>query len=281
MLPAAPARIHLLPAKEAPLVIVLRRKPSRLFHVLSLNTQTGHYEQGTWFTGKLYPLRCDTSFDGKWLVYLALGAKGVPWNGISLAPRLTCVAEGSNAGTWFGGGYWVTAKDLSLNHWKIEQGSVPFRTEPLAARFGGECLSVLYPRWERDGWVRCGENWGLDKPEADAARLTIPHAGDDGWELRPSRQHPTLHASYAGYLEHGYTFRFRVRERPDLLDDAVDSATYDALGQLVVSRRGVISVYTCPAARALKLRFQIDLEPLAPKNSPKDSLARNDGNAFP
>lgn len=271
MLPAAPARIHLLPAKEAPVVIVMRRKPSRLFHVLSLNTQTGHYEPGAWFTGKLYSMRCDVSFDGKWLVYLALGAGGVSWNGISLVPRLTCVAEGSNIGTWNGGGYWSTAKKLCLNDWKIEKGSVPFRTEPLEARFGGECLSVLYPRWERDGWVRCGGNWGRDQRVADAAKFTIQCDGDDGWDLCSSRQHPTLHAWYVGYLEHGYTFRFRVRELPDLLDDAVDSATYDSLGQLVVSRLGVVSVYACQAHRALKLRFQVDLESLAPK----DSLARD------
>jgi hypothetical protein len=33
MLPAQLARIHLLPAKKAPVVVVIRRKPTRLFPV--------------------------------------------------------------------------------------------------------------------------------------------------------------------------------------------------------------------------------------------------------
>lgn len=100
-----PARLHLLPAKEAPVVVVVRRKPSRLFHIIRVNTDKGTYEEGAWFTGKLYAMRCDVSFDGNWFVYLALGGKGQTWNGISMLPRLTCIAESNNLGTWFGGGY--------------------------------------------------------------------------------------------------------------------------------------------------------------------------------
>ena len=37
---------------------------------------TGKYEQGAWFNGKLYARRCDVSFDGDWLVYLAMGGGG-------------------------------------------------------------------------------------------------------------------------------------------------------------------------------------------------------------
>jgi hypothetical protein len=59
---SSPARLHLLPAKEAPLVVAIRRKPSRLFHIIRINTKTGTYEEGAWFTGKLYAMRCDVSF---------------------------------------------------------------------------------------------------------------------------------------------------------------------------------------------------------------------------
>ena len=64
MTTSAPARLHLLPAKKAPIVVVIRRKPSRLFHIIRVNTKNGTYEQGAWFTGKLYANRCDVSFDG-------------------------------------------------------------------------------------------------------------------------------------------------------------------------------------------------------------------------
>jgi len=52
------------------------------------------------------------------------------------------------------------------------------------------------------------------------------------------RKHPTLHMWYAGYLQHGYTFRFRIREISEFLDDTVDLATYDSFGQLVVCSEG-------------------------------------------
>jgi hypothetical protein len=65
MTPADPARIHLLPAKGAACVVVIRRKPSKCFHVIRWNTRTDELEHGSWFHGKLYPKRCDVSFDGE------------------------------------------------------------------------------------------------------------------------------------------------------------------------------------------------------------------------
>jgi hypothetical protein len=233
---SAPARIHLLPAKEAPMVVVIRRKPSRLFHIIRINTKTGTYEEGAWFNGRIYAMRCDVSFDGNWFVYLALGGKGQSWNGISMLPRLTCVAEGENMGTWYGGGYWASKKVLRFNHWEYGKGRVPFRIEPMEARHGGEDLSVVYPRLERDGWTRCGEKWGTDQEIAAPGKYRAERVGDDGWDLTPSNRYPTLHLWYAGYLKHGNTFRFRIREIPDFLDDSVDWATYDSLGQLVSAR---------------------------------------------
>src|SRR4051794_17686203 len=59
---APAARIHILPAREAPVAIVIRRKPSKRFHVLRWHTDTGEIEPGSWFNGKLYPLRADISW---------------------------------------------------------------------------------------------------------------------------------------------------------------------------------------------------------------------------
>ncbi|MDX2211870.1 MAG: hypothetical protein SFY66_01155, partial [Oculatellaceae cyanobacterium bins.114] len=102
----APARIHLIPAKASPYVLIIRRKPSKCFHLILWNTQIDTLEYGSWFHGKLYPKRCDISFDGQWMVYLAMGASGNTWNGVCRLPYLRTVAEGSAMGTWFGGGYW-------------------------------------------------------------------------------------------------------------------------------------------------------------------------------
>ena len=168
-------------------------------------------------------------------------------------------------GTWFGGGYWASKKVLRLNHWQIAKGRVPFRIEPMQAQYGGEDLSVVYPRLERDGWKRCGDHWGEDQEVTWRSKLTVESEGDDGWDLKPSNRHPTLHMWYAGYLQHGYTFRFRIPEIPDLLDDTVDWATYDSLGQLVVAKNGGVGVYKAVTRSSFEPRFIFDFEPLKPK----------------
>jgi hypothetical protein len=263
--PADPARIHLLPAAKAPVVIVVRRKPSRLFHIIRVDTDTGKAEHGAWFTGHLYPMRSDVSFDGKWFVYLALGKFGKTWNAVSELPRLTAVAEGENRGTWYGGGYWRSRDVLCLNRWvPKERAKLPFRAEQLDVRYGGEDLSVLYPRLERDGWRRRGDSWGREHDVKGARKLTVLCEGDDGWMRQPSSKHPELIMWYAGYLKAGYTFRFRVPAQPDLLDDDVDWANYDSIGQLVVARKGVVTIHRWRRAR-FEAVHTLDFEALRPE----------------
>ena len=266
MTPAGPARIHLLPAAMAPIVVVIRRKPSKLFHIIRVDTVTGKYEQGTWFTGKLYPQRCDISFDGEWLVYLAMGASGKTWNGISQVPRLTCVAEGENLGTWNGGGYWRSREVLCLNRWAVPPSAkLPFRTEQLTPLHGGEDLSVLYPRLERDGWRRRGDNWGRETEVRGTKKFMVACEGDDGWERQPSAKLPALVMRYAGFLEHGYTFRFRVPAQPDLLDDQVDWANYDSRGRLLVARQGILTIHAWKRGQFEPVHM-LDFEPMRPKS---------------
>ena len=140
------------------------------------------------------------------MVYLAMGDSGNTWNGVCRLPYLRTVVEGPNMGTWFGGGYWRDRKTLLLNQWEPAEGAVPFKMAPLKAEFGGEDLSVLYPKWERDGWRRRGDNYGTHEIK-NLAKYTVECRGDDGWGNQPSRQYPALTARDIGYLAHGYTFR--------------------------------------------------------------------------
>jgi hypothetical protein len=105
----------LLVAKSAPIVVVLQRKRAKLFHVVTINTKRRQVEEGSWFRGKLYPKRCDVSFDGEYMVYLAMGSRGNTWNGVCRLPWLTTLTEADNVGTWFGGGYFENEKVLRTN----------------------------------------------------------------------------------------------------------------------------------------------------------------------
>jgi|SoiMethySBSTD1v2_1073268.scaffolds.fasta_scaffold1210311_2 hypothetical protein len=79
------SRIHLLAAREAATLAILQRKRSKLFHVIVVDTGTLRITVGSWFRGKLYPLRCDVSFDGgfiwRWAPAGKAGTASVAFHG--------------------------------------------------------------------------------------------------------------------------------------------------------------------------------------------------------
>ncbi len=258
-----PARIHLLPAAEAPIVAILRRKPSKRFHIIKWNTQTDAIEHGSWFVGKLYPKRCDVSFDGAFMVYLAMGADGTTWNGLCRLPWLKTVFEATNRGTWNGGGYFSDRRTLRTNSW---QGEVPKRIESLRlAELGaetGEDETVLFPRLERDGWQRAGP-FGVDR-RLPGNTYRVAHDGDAGWLRQPTPRHPTLRIFYRGYLEYGRTYEFKLDEEPELLGKAAEWATFDAAGNLLVARNGGVERWALEDLSGGVPSFQRSFEDLSP-----------------
>ena len=198
------------------------------------------------------------------MIYLAMGTSGETWNGISNPPYLRTVVEGPNMGTWNGGGFWSDRQTLLLNQWQPAKGSVPFKIGELQPKFGGEDLGVLYPKWERDGWRRRGDNYGTERKIENAKKYTVECSGDEGWQHKPSRKHPALIAKYVGYLAHGYTFRFQLDQTDNPLDEKVDSACWDSLANLVYSRNGCLFKYSLEDLKTGRPGFVHDLEALTP-----------------
>lgn len=261
------SRIHLLAARTAPTIAIIQRKRSKLFHLILVDTKSLGVTQGSWFRGKLYPLRCDLSFDGRFMVYLAMGSSGKTWNGICRPPWLTTVVDAENIGTWFGGGYFASPGTLRTNGWvpgdaASQQAGVPFKVEAFSSRYGGEDLGVIYERFERDGFTRAGLNWGAQRQLASRT-YSIACDGDDGWSRRPSRKHPMLCVRFVGYLAHGYTFAFLLDEYPHLLEGA-QWATWDASANLWVAWPGLVSRFTLEDLRKGTPSFSIDVEGFEP-----------------
>ncbi len=197
-----------------------------------------------------------------------MGASGETWNGLCRVPWLRAEAQAPNCGTWYGGGMWSDERTLQLNAWTPNEGRSPFRTERLVAEHGGEDLSVLYARWRRDGWRRRGESWGERREVKGQGSYTVICEGDDGWAHRPTRRHPALVARFVGYLVHGYTHRFELEGRPDLLDEHVDSACWTSSGDLAYSRLGVLHRLTLAELKAGGPGVVIDLEGLEAPERP-------------
>jgi hypothetical protein len=262
------SRIHLLVAKNAPTVAILQRKRAKLFHITLVETRRRRIEEGSWFRGKLYALRCDISLDGKHMVYLAMGSRGNTWNGVCRLPWLSTLTEAENMGSWFGGGYIAEKKVLRTNGWGSaefyppKRTGAPFTLELYRSRYGGEDLGVVYERLERDGFKRLGDNWGTER-NLGTRKLQVARDGDDGWGRQFSRRGPTLKVRYAGYLEHGYTFAFWFDEHPELLAGA-SWANWDCDGDLWVARPGVVEQYTLDDLGRGAPSFTIDVDEFEP-----------------
>jgi hypothetical protein len=258
--PPKPAQIFLLPALQAPIVIVLRRKPSKRWHVLKWNTRDDSLESGSWFDGKLWFEACDVSFDGGWMVYSARGQDGsTEWGGVCQMPWLrTIVSENRRS---CGGGFWHSRDEISLGGWSPVDGdrsALPFScTEYLNGpkvrdelRRGRGILSL---RLRRHGWTPAEGRYRLsDHPLTSRVR--------DEWTRRPVPTSPTLRLVFDSRSDERYFFL--VQEKPGLLDERVSWATWDSDHNLVFAREGVLYCYSQSALRTGEPSSVIDLEPL-------------------
>lgn len=255
-----PGRLHLLPARAAPIVVIIRRKPTDWTHVIRWNTATDEFEHGSWLHGKIYHLRSDVSFDGQWLVYFAMGMKARVWDDVCPVLSLKRPANAWASGTYFGGGYFAAADLAMLHGWGQSVDELPFRTESYVSDEMGD-LGVLHRRLQRDGWRRKG-SFGKDRELVGAQGYQIRSDDDPGWYWQPTPQHPVLRMFYRGFLERGYTYEFALDGHPQLLDSTIDWATWDSLGQLIVARRGGVERYTLADLDSGSPGFQHSFEDL-------------------
>jgi hypothetical protein len=266
-----PARIHLLPAKSAPYVVVIRRKPTDWFHVMRWNTATDQVEHSSWYKGKIFVKRSDVSFDGNWLIFLARDFGGYKaWNCIGHPPLLQPVVNVDSESTYHGGGYWSNESTLRLNGWSWPffrdlkskaQSTLPFTLEEYAEEL--EDFGVLYHRLTRDGWCRTGDNWGT-KTEVESSIYEVQCTGDDGWKFQLTPEHPTLRMVYTGYRNGNHQFRFWLEEFPDLINVKTDWGCWGCLGQLILSCEGILYKYDINGFHEDKPKTVINLEHLTP-----------------
>jgi hypothetical protein len=268
-------RLHLLVARAAPRILIIRRGPTRVYHLALWHTDTDTVEHGSWFRGQLYVHRCDLSWDGRWLVYFAMGPtrEHYSWTAVSRPPWVKAELFYPMGDTWNGGGVWDQPGLLWLN---LPAGSAAREGDPtpgelgFAVRWGrteyGEDEGPLYRRLERDGWRR-------DDPpgvtyDRDNAQVWM-HSGGPQWALRPEPGLPTLRLTYRGYFQNrGRVFTYSLDEHAGLLDEEVSWAGYDGGGRLVVARGGAVERYTRDDLARGALPFRYDLGGLTPPPPP-------------
>jgi hypothetical protein len=147
-----PPRLFGIPARDVPVVAVLRRGPSDWVHVGRWDLATMTYEAGAWLHGTLYPQRCDVSPDGRYLSYLALvghadWSAGTTYVAVSRLPWLTALAAWGTDGTWSRGAHFAPVGTWELGD--PDEGEI----EPLRRRHGlAVSTAETFAVERRSGW---------------------------------------------------------------------------------------------------------------------------------
>ena len=115
-----PPRLSIIMASQKPRAVILRRGPSKWFHVILWDTAKDTFEYGAWFKGRIYEERCSLSPDGALFLYFALQGnkwgtsyEGA-WTAVSRPPWLFALTLWPQGDTWGGGGCFIGNRELIL-----------------------------------------------------------------------------------------------------------------------------------------------------------------------
>lgn len=157
------ARLYVILARDAPVAVVFRRRPSKRVLCVLWKTDTDEFVEGQWLKGRIYERRYDLSPSGQHLIYFAANYKKpyFSWTAVSPPPYLTAVALWAKGDGWGGGGLFADEQTILLNHRPDEMTLAEgfrlpshVRVEPFGERPGwGEDRPIWNERLMRDGWA--------------------------------------------------------------------------------------------------------------------------------
>jgi hypothetical protein len=164
------------------------------------------------------------------------------------------------------GGYFSGPNNLTTHYWRQDISSTDHIPFFIIER--DDSFRVIYGRFERDGFVRLGDNWGVSQMMTSPPFHT-PCIGDDGWGRRPAPGYPELQVRYLGITHDAYSFSFTLDEFPSLLREAM-WATWDASNKLWVARPGIVEQYTLDDIKRGTPSFSLDVDRFEPPPRPLD-----------
>ncbi|MCE9608528.1 MAG: hypothetical protein K8U03_26890 [Planctomycetia bacterium] len=112
------SRLFVIPARDEPVAVILRRGPARWYHVILWDTRRDHFTNGAWIKGRIYENKCDLSPDGKLFVYFVhQGSRGSTdfthaWTAVSRPPWLHALILWPQGTTYGGGGQFSAPRTL-------------------------------------------------------------------------------------------------------------------------------------------------------------------------
>ena len=275
-------RLYVLVATHAPTALILRRGPTKWWHLLKWDLAQLSLEPGAWFGGTLYPRRSDISPDGQLFGYFALRSSPPPWDtyfAVSKAPWLTALAAWHTSGTWTEGCQFFRNGRLAI--------SGAMDTEPFHGHYPKADINAMDTNWiRRDLQNEYKRGWQPLAPEVHKRYLVhLPQTAQSAFVLRrpqPGRGGAALVLAHMGVdfsrpgIE-GVQVRY-LREEGDgsstLLTD-VAWADWDHSGRLLIATTtGSVCIYEARGAAWHQI-WTHDLSDLKPAPSDAPVWARH------
>lgn len=138
--------LFVIPARDAPVAVILRRGPSNWYHVIRWDMRHDRFEHGAWIKGRIYEDKCDLSTDGELFIYFVhQGSRGMTafthaWTAISRAPWLHALVLWPEGSTWGGGGRFVGPRTISGVSQHGTHPDFPFPKGRLRVARGGSSM---------------------------------------------------------------------------------------------------------------------------------------------
>ncbi len=112
-------------ARERNTAIIIRRGPSKWYHLIRWDTNDDVFEHGAWIKGRIYEEKCDLSPDCRYFLYFFLpGTRiddptlGTCWTAISRAPWMYALTLWPENTTYGGGGRFIDNFNVSLGGYR-------------------------------------------------------------------------------------------------------------------------------------------------------------------
>lgn len=275
---AAPCRLFVYQALEAPLAVVLRRGPSEWARLSLWHTDSDRFEHGQWLRGRVYERRCDISADGSLFVAFirksdagsAARSGTDSWVALSRPPWFTALAVWLVGGTYYTGGFFP-ARDAMWLGFREQAPEVGATPSWLRLRDPSEIpyrdgtnewpdRTVHFNRLLRDGWRRLEDaprrtKWERPHP-SDGRRLVMIQKLEDD-------------SVYGG----PYVVEYGLMDEESPVEQPLGIATWadwDARGRLILARDGRLV-----ERRRDGVEVEVaDFNGQAPESEPAPALAR-------
>ncbi|MEO8377253.1 MAG: hypothetical protein ABI579_06250 [Candidatus Sumerlaeota bacterium] len=268
---SASTTLYIHPASHSPLALVIRRGPSKWWHFMLWDRDTGIITPGSWFNGMIYPHRCDLSPRGDWMLILALNAMNDPcaWTAICHPPNVKAICFFPQTHAKSGGGFFDARQPIVwLNRAEntAEQQDYCLHGFEIGYQEKNQpAYGTFIERLERDGWKQVG---ATKKATAESALLPwVKKSPQKNYELLLHIETLAEHEEFDELCSEGERVIYSVRavgSKKAVPINDVQWVNWNKRGELCMSSNGCLYHARVENVNEHR-RLVVDLNKLTPR----------------